>query len=193
MNQVLWYATRGAGAVTTLMLTGVVMLGILTAVRWRSESWPRFLSAELHRSLALLSLVFLGVHVVTAVIDPFTSLGWMTAAIPFWSPYRRLWLGLGVIAFDLILALVVTSLVRHLLGHRAWRSVHWLAYAAWPVAILHGLGTGTDAFSVWMLAIDAACVGAVGLAIAWRLRVASSTGGVPWATSSAADERRWRA
>jgi DMSO/TMAO reductase YedYZ heme-binding membrane subunit len=191
MSQVLWYATRGAGVVTTLMLTGVVLLGVLTAARWRAASWPRFLSAELHRSLALLSLVFLGIHIVTAVVDPFTSLGWMAAAVPFSSPYRRLWLGLGVVAFDLVLALVITSLARHLLGHRSWRSVHWLAYAAWPVAILHGVGTGTDGLSAWMLAIDLACVGSVGLAVAWRARLAATADGVGW--TATADPRRWRA
>jgi len=192
MNQVLWYATRGAGVVTLIMLTGVVVLGIVTTVRWQTESWPRFLSAELHRNLALLSLVFLGIHIVTAVIDPFTSLGWLAVAIPFSSPYRRLWLGLGVVAFDLMLALVATSLLRHVLGHRAWRSVHWLAYAAWPIALLHGVGTGTDTLSTWMLAIDAICVGAVGFAILWRLWFAWTVGGIRWtAQSPTADRRRW--
>ena len=53
------------------------------------------------------------------------------------------WLGLGALAFDLLVALVVTSLLRRRLGLRAWRAVHWLAYACWPVALVHGWGTGT--------------------------------------------------
>jgi sulfoxide reductase heme-binding subunit YedZ len=192
VNQVLWYATRGAGVVTVLMLTGVVVLGVVTTVRWQSKSWPRFLSAELHRGLALLSLVFLAIHIVTAIVDPFTSLGWLAAVIPFWSAYRRLWLGLGVVAFDLLLALVITSLLRHVLGHRAWRSVHWLAYAAWPIALVHGIGTGTDTLSTWMLAINATCVAAVAVAVLWRLWFAWTIGGVRWTTQTpAADRRRW--
>jgi hypothetical protein len=85
------------------------------------------------------------------------------------SSYRTLWLGLGTVAADLLLALVITSLVRRRLGYRAWRGVHWFAYACWPVALLHGLGTGTDARSTWMLLLTIACVGAVLLAVAGRL------------------------
>jgi len=74
-----------------------------------------------------------------------------------------------VICFELLLAIVLTSLVRGFLGHRAWRAVHWLTYAAWPVGVLHGVGTGTDTWSAWMLAITAACVAAVGVAIVLRM------------------------
>src|SRR5512142_2074226 len=132
-DTVLWYATRGAGIVSLLMITAVVVLGILAAIRWQIPSWPRFLTTGLHRNLALLSIVFLALHIVTAVIDPFTVLGPIAALVPFASPYRRLWLGLGVVAMDLGLALIVTSLLRARLGQAAWRAVHWLAYAAWPM------------------------------------------------------------
>ena len=130
---------------------------------------PRFLTAQLHRNLALLSLVFLAVHIVTAIIDPFTSLGWLTVVIPFSSPYRQLWLGLGVLSIDLGLAVVVTSLLRDRVGRRIWRAVHWLAYGAWPMAILHGFGTGTDAFAPWLLAVEALCVGATVTCVWWRV------------------------
>lgn len=168
-NSVLWYATRGAGAVTLVLLSSVVVLGILSTLRVQSNSWPRFLTTGLHRNLALMTLVFLALHIVTAVLDPYTNLGWAAALIPFSSWYRTFWLGLGVIAFELLLAIVVTSLLRESLGHRAWRAVHWLTYAAWPVAVLHGVGTGTDTWSAWMLAITAACVAGVGVAIVLRL------------------------
>jgi methionine sulfoxide reductase heme-binding subunit len=66
-----------------------------------------------------------------------------------------------------VVALVVTSLARARIPLRAWRTVHWLAYAAWPVALLHGAGMGTDAGAGWMLAVDAVCIaifaGALGL------------------------------
>ena len=167
-DKILWYATRGAGAVSLILLTGVVVMGVVGAMRWQTARWPRFLTTTFHRNLALLSLVFLTVHIVTAVVDPFTALGWRAAAIPFSSPYRRLWLGLGVVAIDLLLAIVVTSLLRRLLGQRNWRLVHWLAYACWPIAVVHGLGTGSDTTYLWMLAIDAVCVLSVLAAIAWR-------------------------
>jgi predicted ferric reductase len=168
-NTLLWYTTRGAGAVTLILLSTVVVLGILSTLRVDSPRWPRFLTTGLHRNLALMTLVFLALHIVTAVVDPFTNLGWASALIPFSSSYRTLWLGLGVIAFELLAAIVVTSLVRGILGHGAWRVIHWLTYAAWPIGVVHGLGTGTDTWSAWMLAITAACVAGVGMAVYLRL------------------------
>ena len=167
-DTVLWYTTRGAGAVSEILLTCVVVLGILSALRVQSTGWPRFVTTGLHRNLALMTLVFLTLHIITAIIDPFTSLG-AAALIPFASYYRTLWLGLGAIAFELTFAIIVTSLARDWLVDRAWRITHWLTYAAWPVAVIHGLGTGTDTWSAWMLAITAACVAAVGLSLVWRL------------------------
>jgi methionine sulfoxide reductase heme-binding subunit len=150
------------------------VLGILSALRVQSARWPRFLTTGLHRNLALMTLVFLSLHIVTAVVDPFTHLGWAAALIPFSSYYRTLWLGLGVISFELLLAIAVTSLLRGYLGHNTWRAIHWLTYAAWPVGVIHGLGTGTDTWSAWMLAITAACVAAVGVAIILRLTTGST-------------------
>ena len=168
-DTLLWYTTRGAGAVSLVLLTAVVVLGILSALRVQAAGWPRFLTTGLHRNLALMTLVFLALHIITAVVDPFTHLGWLTAVVPFSSSYRTLWLGLGTIAFELLLAIVVTSLARGLIGHAAWRMVHWLTYASWPVAVIHGIGTGTDTLSAWLLVITVACVVAVIAAIGLRL------------------------
>ncbi len=168
-DQLLWFTTRGAGIVSLILLTAVVCLGITTAIRWQSSEWPRFLTAQLHRNIALLSVAFVAVHVVTSVIDPFTSLGWAAALIPFSSYYRTIWLGLGVISMELTLAVIVTSLLRDRIGRRVWRTVHWLSYAAWPLGVVHGFGTGSDATAVWMLAIQGGCVLAVGLCVIWRL------------------------
>jgi sulfoxide reductase heme-binding subunit YedZ len=168
-DQILWYTTRGAGAVSLVLLSAVVVLGLLARVRFEARGWPRFLSAALHGDLALMTLVFLLLHIVTAVVDPFTHLGLVAAVVPFGSYYRTFWLGLGTIAFELLIAIVATSLLRSRLGARTWRGVHWLAYASWPVAVAHGIGTGTDGTSIWMLVIDAVCVAAVGGALLWRL------------------------
>ena len=166
----LWFATRGAGTATLLLLTAVVALGILTAgSAARSRIWPRFVSAELHRNVSLFAIVFLLVHIVTAVADPYAKLGWRDASIPFVSAYRPFWLGLGVIAGQLVLALVVSSALRPMLGFRTWKALHWLAYASWPVAVLHSLGTGTDAPAWWSLAIVGGCTLAVVAAVGWRI------------------------
>jgi methionine sulfoxide reductase heme-binding subunit len=166
---VLWYTTRGAGAVSMILLSAVVILGVLSSLRFQSTGWPRFLTPALHRNLALMTLVFLALHIVTAVVDPFTHLGWLTAVVPFLSYYRTFWLGLGTIAFELLAAIVVTSLLRGLIGQAAWRAIHWLAYASWPVAILHGFGTGTDALSRWFMVLSILCIGSVAMAIVYRI------------------------
>ncbi|HEY2703353.1 MAG TPA: ferric reductase-like transmembrane domain-containing protein [Candidatus Dormibacteraeota bacterium] len=165
----LWYTTRAAGVVSMVLLSGVIALGMLTRARAGGPRWPRFLTAALHRDLSLMALVFLALHIVTAVVDPYTHLGIVAATVPFGSSYRTLWLGLGVIAIDLMLAVAATSLLRSVIGHRAWRAIHWLAYGCWPVAVLHGLGTGTDAGSLWMSGITVVCVAGVLAAGAYRL------------------------
>jgi len=168
-DTLLWYTTRGAGAVSLILLSAVVVLGVLSVLRVQSTGWPRFLTTGLHRNLALMAVVFLALHIVTAVVDPFTHLGWLTAVVPFSSYYRTIWLGLGTIAFELLIAIVVTSLVRGLIGQAAWRVVHWLAYASWPVAVIHGLGTGTDARAGWFIVLTIVCVGSVAVAVVYRL------------------------
>lgn len=172
-DTLLWYTTRGAGAVSLVLLSVVVVLGVLSTLRFQSASWPRFLTTGLHRNLALMTVVFLALHIGTAVVDPFTHLGWLPAVIPFSSYYRTFWLGLGTVAFELLVAIVVTSLVRGFIGHAAWRLIHWLAYASWPIAVIHGFGTGTDAWSAWFLALSAASVLVVAVAVVYRLRVGS--------------------
>ena len=165
----LWYATRATGLVALLLLTVSVLLGILTAGRFSARRWPRFLSQGLHRSTSLLVLVFLALHVGTTVIDTYTSIPLTAAFIPFASSYKAAWLSLGAIALDILLALVATSLLRARLGHRAWRRVHWGAYACWPVAVAHGAGIGTDRNATWVIVLTitcAVCVLAVGT---WRL------------------------
>jgi sulfoxide reductase heme-binding subunit YedZ len=165
----LWYATRGTGAVTLVLLTISVVLGIGEVRAWRPAGAPRFAVAALHRTVSLLAVALLAVHVLTTMLDPFPHIGALNAVIPFQTTYRPHWLGLGTIASDLLLALVVTSLVRRRLGFRVWRGVHWFAYACWPVALLHGIGAGSDTQATWMLAITLGCVGSVVVAVGARL------------------------
>jgi sulfoxide reductase heme-binding subunit YedZ len=166
----LWYTTRASGAVAIVLLSIVIALGLLTAGRAGGARWPRFLTAALHRDLALTSLVFLVLHVVTAAVDPYSHLGLAAVVVPFGSYYRTFWLGLGTITFELMLAVIATSLVRGVIGVRVWRAVHWVSYAMWPLAIVHGIGTGTDSFSLALLAITVSCAAIVVAAAAYRLR-----------------------
>src|SRR5437870_10111551 len=168
-SQALWFATRGTGVVSLLLLTSIVVLGIAGATRWRSTRWPRFVVAGLHRNLTLLALVFIALHVLTTVVDGYAPISLLNAVLPFTSPYRPVWLGLGAVAFDLLLALTITSLLRARIGYSRWRALHWLAYASWPIALVHGLGTGSDVKSWWLLAITLACLAAVLAAVLARV------------------------
>jgi methionine sulfoxide reductase heme-binding subunit len=167
----LWYFARGSGTVSLGLLTLTVILGITTSTRWATERWPRLVVAGLHRNLSLLSVVFLVLHVGSVVVDGYVPIRWLDAVVPFGSSYHPLWLGLGAIAFDVLIALVVTSLLRVRLGRRVWRAVHWAAYACWPLALLHGLGIGSDHRQAWLLLLDGLAVCAVAAAVWWRLAI----------------------
>jgi sulfoxide reductase heme-binding subunit YedZ len=160
-GRALWYLTRGTGTVTLILLTLSMVLGIVDVQRWRSERWPRFVVDALHRRVSLLVLAVLAVHVVTSVLDGFAPISLLDAVIPFGGSYRPLWLGLGALSLDVLVAVAVTSVLRKRVGQRAWRIVHWTAYACWPLAIVHGLGTGTDTPIGWMLVLTVACILAV--------------------------------
>ncbi|MDQ6606519.1 MAG: ferric reductase-like transmembrane domain-containing protein [Actinomycetota bacterium] len=169
-TQAYWYLTRATGAVSLLLLTAVVVLGVLGSLRFgAAPRWPRFAVDSLHRDLSLLAIGLLVLHVITSVLDSFAPISIVEAVVPFTGTYRPLWLGLGALAFDFMIVLVLTSLVRRRLGYGAWRAIHWLAYASWPIAVLHGLGTGSDTKQVWMLALTVACVAAMVIAILVRI------------------------
>jgi methionine sulfoxide reductase heme-binding subunit len=165
-----WYLARGTGVVSLFLFTAVMVLGLAGQQRFSAGGrMPRFAVDTLHREISLLAVAVLVVHIVTSVLDGFAPISLLDAVIPFGSPYRPLWLGFGALALDLMLAVVLTSLLRRRLGFGAWRAIHWLAYLSWPVAVLHGLGTGTDTRAWWMLALTAACVTAVTLALLVRV------------------------
>jgi sulfoxide reductase heme-binding subunit YedZ len=165
LNSALWYLTRATGVVVLLLLSVSVVLGVLTVRRAAPPRLPAFVTGRLHRDLSLLALALLCVHILTAVLDGYAPIRLADALIPFRSAYRPLWLGFGALAFDMLLAVALTSMLRRHLGRGAWAAVHWLAYACWPVALLHALGSGSDVRSAWMLAVAAACTGAVLLAL----------------------------
>lgn len=161
-------ASAAAGVVSMVLLTGVVVLGMLVDRRVRLPGLPRFATVSLHRYASLLALAFLVLHIVTAVAGPQARVSLLAAIVPFGSGYARGWLAAGVVASDLIAALVVTSLLRRHLSYRAWRSVHWFAYACWPLALAHSIGTGTGMRSGRLLDLAVACAALAAGAASWR-------------------------
>jgi predicted ferric reductase len=165
----LWFATRATGLVALVLLTASLALGLLSAVRWQRPGWPRFVTAGLHRNVSMLACTVVLVHIGTTLADGFVPIYVQDAVLPWGSAYRPLWLGLGAVSFDLMLALILTSLVRTRMSYRAWRTVHWAAYLSWPAAVLHGLGTGTDTPVRWVLLLTLACVAVIAGLAGWRL------------------------
>jgi methionine sulfoxide reductase heme-binding subunit len=141
----LWYLNRSTGLVVLALLTLSAALGVLSAGSRGGRLAPRFVVQTLHRNLALWSVVLLAMHVTTAVVDTYVDIRWWQAFVPWvGASYLPLWLGFGTLALDVMVLVVVTSLLRDRMRHRSWRLVHLLAYAAWGVAVAHGLGIGTD-------------------------------------------------
>ena len=168
-SQALWYLTRGSGLVSIALLTLVVALGIAQVHGAAGPSRQRFVVTQIHRNASLLVVVFIGIHIATSILDGFAPIHWLDAVVPFLSPYRPIWLGLGALAFDLLLALVITSLLRLRIGLSTWRAIHWLAYVCWPISFLHGLGTGSDGRVGLVQIINLVCLVVVVLAVAWRI------------------------
>jgi methionine sulfoxide reductase heme-binding subunit len=146
-----WYLARGSGIISLALFTVAVSLGLLTAGRLSTARWPRFVTESLHRNVSLASVVFLVIHVVTIVLDDYVSIGPLEAFVPFVGTYSPLYLGLGAIAFDVILMLVITGLLRTRMSFRVWRLIHWMAYLGWPIAVVHTIGIGTD--QLWSLIV----------------------------------------
>ena len=169
-SQGLWLVSRASGVMLLLLFSAVMVLGVSTRTGARSVRWPRFAVAELHRTLSLFAVALLGLHVATAIIDPYVSIGWMSTLLPFTSKYETLAIGAGTLAVDIGAAVLITSLLRRRIGQRVWRAIHYLAYLAWPVAFVHAIRAATyDQHLWWVLAAEWVSLAAVSTAVMVRL------------------------
>ncbi len=168
-SPILWYLNRATGTVLLVLFTLVIVLGVFSTYGKAGRGAPRFLTQAFHRNVSLLALVLLIGHITSAVVDTFVDIRWWQALVPWGATYKPLWLGLGTLAFDLILLVVLTSWSRTRLGHTAWRAIHLLGYAAWVLSVIHGLGIGTDAGAGWYQPLTIACVAAVAVALVTRV------------------------
>ncbi len=168
-STVTWDTARAGGLISYVLLTTAVALGLVLRNRWQSTRWPRLVTNELHGYVSLLALVFIAVHVLAVAVDPFTHFGLTAVLVPFASHYRPVWMSLGIVALYLLLAVWVSSRLRHRIGHRLWRQIHVLAFGVYGAATLHGLGTGSDTRTIWAGALYGVSVGLVGSLLAVRL------------------------
>ena len=170
-SAVTWETARAGGFVAYVLLTLAVSAGLVLRNRWQSARWPRLVTNEVHGYLSVLALVFIVVHVVAVLVDPFTRFRLGEVLVPFASHYRPLWMGLGVVALYLLLAVWISSRLRTRIGYRAWRTIHVLAYGVYGAATVHAVGTGSDTRTIWALALYGVSVVLVAGLAARRLLV----------------------
>jgi predicted ferric reductase len=154
----IWIVARAAGFTAYGLLTCSVVLGLALGLRWRSPRWPRFATTELHRFVTLLTLVFLGLHVLLLALDGYMRFGLVELLVPLANHYRPLWTGLGVVAAWLALAVWASTWLQGLIGYRAWRRLHFATFVVYAAATIHGLQAGSDGHRPWALALYAASV-----------------------------------
>lgn len=172
LTDALWSLGRGSGVVTLVLVSLSLVLGVLSRSGRAILGLPRFAVAAVHRRVALLSVCFVVVHLLTLLLDSYAQLTVLDLAVPFLGAHQAFWLGLGTLDLDLLLAVTLSSLLRATLGRRTWRAIHLSVFALWPIAVLHGIGTGTDSGTPWFLAVVGVCVGGVVSAVLWRLTTA---------------------
>lgn len=168
-TKALWDLSRATGLVATCFFAGAIVLGIVARSGRSVPGIGRFGVSQVHRTLALTGVGLITVHVTTLLFDPYAQLKLLDVVLPFVGTYRPFYLGLGTLAVDLLAVVVVVALLRHRLGPTVFRLTHWAVYALFPIAVIHGLGTGTDSGTLWSRAIVAASVVVVCIAIGWRL------------------------
>jgi methionine sulfoxide reductase heme-binding subunit len=169
VSEALWALGRGTGITALGFFTLSIVLGIATRSGRTMLSLPRFAVHDVHRFAALFATVLIAVHVLTLLADPYAQLRVVDLVVPFLGVYRPLWLGLGTLALDILVAVVVTSLLRLRIGLRGFRVVHWATYLLWPIAMAHAIGNGTDAGRPWFLWFAAGCAVTVAAALGWRV------------------------
>ena len=168
-NSIDWYTARAAGVTAYVLLSAVVILGVTMASRRQLVRGPRFAIEDVHRLGGILVGSFVVLHVVTVALDAYLPFPLASIVVPGLSSYRPLWIAFGIVAAELLLALAITNRYRNRgVRYDVWRRVHYLNLAVWLGATLHGLGTGTDRGSAWLLSVYTVSAACVAAAIAWR-------------------------
>lgn len=169
MDSAFWAMGRISGVISLGLFTVTVMLGIVNRSGRPLPAVPRFSVALIHRNISLLATLFLLMHIGSLMLDSYAKLNLIDVFVPFLGSFKPFWQGLGTVAFDLLVAVVLTGLLRHRVGQRIFRAVHWAAYAMWPIALAHSIGNGTNGTDKWFLGLAASAVLAVGGSLASRL------------------------
>jgi sulfoxide reductase heme-binding subunit YedZ len=149
----LWYVTRGAAATAYLLLTAVMAFGVILSFRGLEGLMRGWRVYDLHQILTLLMLGFVGLHLLTLYLDPFEPFSLLKLVWPFAETYRTLGTALGVLTLYLLVLVMFSSWARRLLGARLWYLLHLTSYLAFILVTIHGLLTGADSQTPWMLGV----------------------------------------
>jgi len=139
-----WYLTRAAGLMGYFLIWLSTAWGLVVSSKILDPVMERAFTYDFHEYLSWLGLAFIGVHVIVLMADKYLPYSIWQVLIPFLSPYRPLWVGIGVIAFYFSLLVTITYYLRTKIGMEAFRKIHYLSLVAYLGATLHGLYAGTD-------------------------------------------------
>lgn len=150
-----WYITRAAGIITYLLLWFSTIWGLGVASKIFDRFLNRSFTFDFHEFISLLSLGFLGLHIVVLTADTYLPYNLAQLLVPFLSPYRPLWVGIGVLALYLSALVTVTYYLRQRIGMKTFRSIHVASLVAYLAALFHGIFSGTDSSMPAMLLVYA--------------------------------------
>ncbi len=177
VDHTFWYLTRASGFVAYLLLFGSVALGLL--LTGGSPGLKRYDVYDLHRFLAILTLAVTLFHLFIVLPDAYIGFSLSELLIPFASPYRPVYMALGLLSFYLMLLAVASFYSMPLIPYAWWRRLHYSTFAVFVMALAHGLGSGTDTGTPWALALYGATGALVFLLTARRALVGRSRGLIP--------------
>ena len=145
MNQLFWYTARAGGIVAWALLAASVIWGLWLSGRVRPLGARPAWILDLHRFLGGLATIFVGVHVGSILLDSYTTFGLSDVLVPFASSWHPVAVAWGVVALYVLLAVELTSLARHRLPFRVWRTLHVASLPLFVLATVHYVAAGTDA------------------------------------------------
>jgi predicted ferric reductase len=170
-----WYLARSSGWVAFVLLAITVVWGVVGISKIiERRGMPRWL-LDLHRHLALLTVVFTGVHIAGLVADSYMHIAWREVLVPMAIDYRPGATAFGIVALYLIVAVQVSSWLRGHLPRRLWRGIHLVSYPALWLVGLHGLQAGTDAKHQWVRTGVMVIVGLVAFVTLMRIYMGSGS------------------
>lgn len=145
-----WYFSRSAGTVAYLLLAGSTIWGLLLSSKIVKEAVPAALAMAMHNILSWLAVAFTGMHALALLFDNYFTYTLADLTIPFIGPYLPGWVGLGIISLYLMLLTTISFYVRKQIGQKRWRKLHYLTFAVYIMATLHGAMAGTDSGNLGM-------------------------------------------